>query len=877
MIDLHPDVERLLRSVHPDRRAEFMERLFQSMDEKILGELCEENSLMPNEDVPTDSFTWMQRTKKKETFGISNLESETTAVASLLTNPTRLSAPGHVREFHYSRYLGQIRSSYGDDAADAFHQRTSQKLASSGCLIHDGFVFDPSRNGVVVGSVQSGKSGSFIGLAAAAMDLGVKTVLVLSGMTDKLRHQTQQRLNRDLIEHSDHIVSPTSKGDLTRYRPGNRDSEREWANLREMSTLHLKADDDNRIVLVVKKHIAPLAGAQELLEHLSSHQALGEQPVLIIDDECDHASANSMSELWDGNPRVRASEVHKAIVGIRTSIPSVFWGYTATPQAQIFMHPDDALAPHSAHILESHAHYLGPWDVFVQYKDALVDPCNVGDFELPAKGSDAIPILQGMATPPTSMVEAMLNYAISGGIHHLQPRSYQPHGDAHAMMIHIIRDIDGQVEVLRLVTLAKSMALKVLQSDSEENQTWKAKLIRRFRKNRQKFRSQHNSLPPLVELLSKAVEVLCTAEIRLLNSESDDQLDYADPGTPTNLILVGGDVLARGLTIEGLRTTLFLREPSSALIDSTLQSARWFGPHKGDIDLISIHMRHTLATRFERIAWADAQLRDELRHLTETGQSVANAKIHHHPGYHPTGKGKSRNCARLHSAGDRVMLDQPYIGTSGRAEKVFSESLQPLAGKAVTPLYGTPKKGKVSLRGVMFDLSPDEFLTFWKKQLVGNGDKNKHQDVVTRVEAMINNLGKDQRYHLVIRSGTQTPMSDELPAFLRKHGLRRVKRSGLGRKISQLASGRTPGQGMYTSDWYIDGFEPSTPTANARGWRTHDDPILCVAYLIDENPQNTECQQGSGVRVGFILHFPHSGPGGSMSYNIHATKGGEEE
>ena len=269
-------------------------------------------------------------------------------------------------------------------------------------------------------------------------------------------------------------------------------------------------------------------------------------------------------------------------------------------------------------------------------------------------------------------------------------------------------------------------------------------------------------------------------------------------------------------------------------------------------------MRHTLATRFERIAWADAQLRDELRHLTETGQSVANAKIHHHPGYHPTGKAKSRNSAYLHSAGDRVMLDRPYIGTSGKAEKVFSESLLPLDAKVTTPLYGAPKKGKVTLRGVMFDLSPDEFLTFWKKQLVGNGDKNKHRDVVTRIEAMINNLGKDQRYHLVIRSGTQSPMSEELPPFLRKHGLRRVKRSGLGRKISQARIRSNPGQSMYTSDWYIDGFEPSTPTANARGWRTHDDPILCVAYLIDENPKNTECQQGSGVRVGFILHFPHS-------------------
>ena len=125
-------------------------------------------------------------------------------------------------------------------------------------------------------------------------------------------------------------------------------------------------------------------------------------------------------------------------------------------------------------------------------------------------------------------------------------------------------------------------------------------------------------------------------------------------------------MLARGLTVEGIRTTYFLREPSTPHIDSTLQSARWFGPHRGDQDLISISMRPSLVERFERIAWADAQLRDELRYLTETGQPVANARLRHHPGYRLAGKNKSRNGALYHSAGDRVD-DEPSSGTARTA------------------------------------------------------------------------------------------------------------------------------------------------------------------------------------------------------------------
>ena len=102
---------------------------------------------------------------------------------------------------------------------------------------------------------------------------------------------------------------------------------------------------------------------------------------------------------------------------------------------------------------------------------------------------------------------------------------------------------------------------------------------------------QYSRIPNKPKLLDKAIEVLNQSAMRLLNSASNDTLDYEDPETPDNLIIIGGDILSRGLTIEGLRTTYFLREPSKILVDSTLQTARWFGPLKEDKDMISIHLR----------------------------------------------------------------------------------------------------------------------------------------------------------------------------------------------------------------------------------------------------------------------------------------------
>ena len=870
---------------YPDELTKFLSSIPAESREKIMGEILEglqndtipgikQSDSEPDHDVPTDQLSWIQRLDSRARPVLSMREKRAVMIRESWDNGEYNLVEGDSPTASiFKEYVERTELKYGEDASKELVHSTSQLLSSSLAYNDAIFTYHPDFNGLVVGSIQSGKSASFLGLVSSSIDQGVKIVVVLSGVTDKLRDQTQKRLDRDIIDHcSDRVYSPTSFGDLSRYKANNKTSQKIWGPLRASCVSTLR-QEGGAVVIVTKKNHATLDAVDTLLTYLDELNLLGQQPILMIDDECDHSSINTSSELFDGDTNVKGPTIHKAIVGLRTKFPMTYFGYTATPQSQVFMHPDDALAPQVAHLLESHKYYLGPLEVFQEHKDLLVDPCSVTDFALPKKGADIIETLKGISKPPESMVTAMIDHALSGAIHHLQPRKVMPHGFRHSMMVHICREIKGQEEVYRLVKSARKTALKHIKASLKESVKQVDDRISRFRSNRRKLRMQHSRIPNRDILLDKAISVLNDSTMKLLNSASDDNLDYEDPETPDNLIIIGGDILSRGLTIEGLRTTYFLREPSQILIDSTLQTARWFGPLREDKDMISIHLRPTLARRFANIAWDDASLRDELRLINELDLAVCDAKITHHPGYHATAKNKRRNGQAMRLVGDRVSIDSPWIGTTGDAVAALKGSLSELKNE-FTPV----KSSKGTLQGIKANCTLSEMIDFLDKQLVGMQSESAKQDCISRLRLMMNTLsGGGSGGNIVIRNGSANSMHDDLPEPLNGFKLNRVIRGAkLGKKVDALASGKTPNQSQYTSDWWLDGVRPTTPTAYARGWRTTNDPVQLLVYVIDSHKTEAKRLRGTGPWVGFAIQFPHIGPGGSYYVNKHSDRGEEE-
>ena len=135
---------------------------------------------------------------------------------------------------------------------------------------------------------------------------------------------------------------------------------------------------------------------------------------------------------------------------------------------------------------------------------------------------------------------------------------------------------------MRLTSLAISDSIDLLRAAQNNPEPIVDSTIYRFRENHRFYKEDAINFPSKAELIEKAIRVISHSDIRLLNNESDDELDYENPDFPDNVIVIGGSMLSRGLTIEGLRTTYFLHTPKSAVNDTTLQNARWFGPLKND-------------------------------------------------------------------------------------------------------------------------------------------------------------------------------------------------------------------------------------------------------------------------------------------------------
>ena len=326
------ELTKFLRTIPAEQREEVLANVLSNMQEDSIPEIGY-SEYEPDHEVPTDQLSWIQRLESRKIPVLSLREQRSQLIRNswdsgnynLLDSTCKL-------ESMFENYVKRTRLKHGEDTAKELVYSTSQLLSSSLAYNDATFAYSPNFNGLVVGSIQSGKSASFLGLVSSSIDQGVKVVVVLSGVTDKLRNQTQKRLDRDIIDHcEDRIYSPTSFGDLSRYKPNSATSQKIWGPLKASCVKTLR-QEGGALVIVTKKNYATLDGLDTLLTYLTEKDLIGDQPILMVDDECDHSSINTSSELFDGDTNLKAPTIHKAIVGLRTKFPMSYWGYTRPPE-----------------------------------------------------------------------------------------------------------------------------------------------------------------------------------------------------------------------------------------------------------------------------------------------------------------------------------------------------------------------------------------------------------------------------------------------------------------------------------------------------------------------------------------------------------------
>ena len=443
--------------------------------------------------------------------------------------------------------------------------------------------------GLVVGYVQSGKTTNFTAVIAKAADVGYKFVIVLSGIHNGLRKQTQERLDEQLQQ-----LTPTKWKLLT-----NADDDFRAPAIKSTALLHV--DDSGVILAVVKKNAAVLKRLDKWLEPAVKQRALVDVPTLIIDDEADQASVETKSI----NPLIR---------GIIAKLPkSTYIGYTATPFANILIDPAGGdLYPKDFILnLPEPKGYFGTERIFgrdvVEGDEADgkdLDGSNMLRIIPDGDVDDVRPLGKTAAANFIPSIPPSLATALDWFV--LSTAARRARGDAghSTMLIHTSMKTDVHNQFKGPLNAYVAALARAWASGEEGTQT---RLRALWNAESAKVPSDEFSLIALSfdEIAAELAQVLTDCRVIIDNFRSDDRLDYSGEGQVA--IAVGGNTLSRGLTLEGLIVSYFVR--AAGAYDTLLQMARWFGFRPGYEDLPRIWMTDELRRWFRHLATVEREIR----------------------------------------------------------------------------------------------------------------------------------------------------------------------------------------------------------------------------------------------------------------------------
>ena len=486
--------------------------------------------------------------------------------------------------------------------------------------------------GLVMGYVQSGKTANFSTLIAKAADLGYRLFIVLSGIHNALRQQTQRRLDREL--------------GLTQEGVGLPEAGRRWISL---TTADLNGDfhpgtvspnvlqGNERVLLVVKKNATVL---RRLVQWMSQ-SVPPSVPVLIIDDEADQASINtggnraplaelvdlSRGDVEDPNTLIDPDEVSPSrINGLIRGLIRFFGrvsyvGYTATPFANVLINHEGIdrdvfqdLYPRDFIIsLPRPVGWIGAERLFgrdaLPGEDDEIEALDVTEFVPEGEVGDLLPDAVDVDSfnPRicNSLRTAFLQFilGVAGRMHRSGPNLPA------SMLIHtshrtIVQNKLGEAVRAHLTQLRQQWRYDRDSIRPALRTRWETRL-------RPLIASIDARRDIPFEAIEEQIDRLFRdpLQVLVLNSSSADILDYeTTPGLKA--VLVGGNRLSRGLTIEGLLVSYYLRE--AAYYDTLLQMGRWFGFRDEYVDLTRLWTTSELAEWFHDLAFAEEELRREI-------------------------------------------------------------------------------------------------------------------------------------------------------------------------------------------------------------------------------------------------------------------------
>ncbi|WP_243058316.1 Z1 domain-containing protein [Nocardioides sp. SR21] len=542
--------------------------------------------------------------------------------------------------------------------------------------------------GLVLGFVQSGKTANFTATIAKAADAGYRLFIVLSGVHNSLRRQTQLRIDEQLVERY-----PTRWVPLT-------DEQRDFG--KPVKALPLLGAPDLRCIAVVKKNVSRMTHLRDWLREAQKHGGLENCPILIIDDEADQASPNAAKD-----PELDRTRINERLTELLALPRVAYVGYTATPFANVLINPADAadIYPRSfIYALPKPPTYFGSRELF----GASVSEDESTTSDQPHDMIRIVPDDEAEEHSTKSLladgpqVTDSLGEAIRWFVLATTARRVRSGVAKHSsMLIHTTMRVDPQLAYIDPIrSFVKKLGVEILEGNlAPLRDLWEQESLAEPA-SRHGLRSM--SFDELVPALSITVD-----ELKVLadNGLSTDRLVYDHE--PATVIAVGGNTLSRGLTLEGLVSSYFLR--SSNTYDTLLQMGRWFGYRPGYGDLPRIWTTQQLADDFEFLSEIEDALRTEItRYRTMDNATPANlpVRIGLHPRMQATARVKMHFAIRGEASYSAQRPQTTYF--AHRDERTIASNLgagrKLLEGAKAAGVVEDVQDSRVIMRDVPVDL-----------------------------------------------------------------------------------------------------------------------------------------------------------------------------
>ncbi|WP_298417802.1 Z1 domain-containing protein [uncultured Kordia sp.] len=519
------------------------------------------------------------------------------------------------------------------------------------------------RRGMVVGHVQSGKTSNYVGLINKATDAGYKLIIVIAGTISSLRRQTQERIDSGYIGRNSSLYL-RNKGENRIKGVGKYKVKTDIYPL--TSSYYLKGDEGdfstkqlhnsnipigkNPVVFVIKKNKTILENLIDWLSHnediktIEGRKKLMNIPALIIDDESDYASVNTTKDINE------VKTINKLIrVLLNLFDQNTFIGYTATPYANLFISQeynedlttyvkgkeyfigDDLFPKHFIVNIKAAKNYIGASTLF-----GLEDP----NSEESREPLDIFrPIYSEEYNPPLfekinkhnkddlpEYLPNSLKYAIKSYILTCAIRRLRGHEKKHnSMLIHVAL----YVKWIDRVSLLVNELIKEFTNNIEANDAEFIEDVRnifesdfkpttenvlenlRYKDNRIKSHTWEEVKQEIRTAIKKfdVRAVHGTTSLSKIDYHNISNIDYDRHENGLSVIAIGGGKLSRGITLEGLSVSYYLR--TTKMYDSLMQMGRWFGYRPGYVDLCRLFTNNRIFDWFNHITMATEEMRND--------------------------------------------------------------------------------------------------------------------------------------------------------------------------------------------------------------------------------------------------------------------------